>query len=224
MTLLRRSEKLSQPVKPDTVRDSEALVFDFDGVIADTEPMYWRAWHELLKEYDLPFAWADYCRIGRGIRDEAMLVSLAAMLPNAEVMTRIRKKIPECAEKVRRWMRDKPPISDATVQLLKSLEGRALGLVTTSNRSDVEELLYRKGIDGCFKACVYGEEVTRHKPDPAPYLLIREKLGVRGGIVFEDSEVGLLSAAKAGFQCIRVSTPGDLPKLVSNALGLASSQ
>jgi HAD superfamily hydrolase (TIGR01509 family) len=201
----------------------EALVFDFDGVIADTEPMYWRAWQELLKDYDVPFAWADYCRIGRGIRDEAILVSLATMVSDAEVMTRIRKRMPECAEKVRSWMLDQPPISDATVQLLKSLEGRALGLVTTSNRADVEALLRRKGIAGCFKACVFGEEVTRHKPDPAPYLLIREKLGVRGGIVFEDSEAGLLSAAKAGFKCIRVSTPGDLPKLVGDALGLASS-
>jgi HAD superfamily hydrolase (TIGR01509 family) len=202
----------------------DALVFDFDGVIADTEPMYWRAWRELLIDYDLPFAWADYCRMGRGIRDEAILVSLAAMVPDAEVMTRIRKRIPECAEKVRSWMQDQPPISDATVLLLNSLEGRTLGLVTTSNRLDVEALLRRKGIAGCFKACVFGEEVTRHKPDPAPYLLIRKKLGVRGGVVFEDSEVGLLSAAKAGFKCIRVSTPGDLTKLVCNALGLPSPQ
>ena len=202
----------------------EALVFDFDGVIADSEPMYWRAWQELLKDYELPFAWADYCRIGRGIRDEEMLVSLAAMVSDAEVMTRIRKRMPECAEKVRSWMLDQPPISDATAQLLKSLAGRVLGLVTTSSRSDVEALLRRKGIAGCFKACVFGEEVTSHKPDPEPYLLIREKLGVCGGIVFEDSEAGLLSAAKAGFKCIRVSTPGDLPKLVSDALGLASSK
>ena len=203
---------------------SEALVFDFDGVIADTEPMYWRAWQELLKDYDLPFAWADYCRIGRGIRDEEILVSLATIVSDAEVMTSIRERMPECAEKVRSRMLDQPPISDATVQLLKSLEGRALGLVTTSHRSDVEALLRRKGISGCFKACVFGEEVTRHKPDPAPYLLIRKKLGVRGGVVFEDSEVGLLSAAKAGFKCIRVSTPGDLTKLVCNALGLPSPQ
>jgi HAD superfamily hydrolase (TIGR01509 family) len=207
-------------LKKDSI--GEALVFDFDGVIADTEPMYWRAWRELLEDYDLPFAWADYRRIGRGIRDEEMLVSLATMVPDAEVMTRIRKRMPECAEKVRSWTLEQPPISDATVELLKFLEGRALGLVTTSTRSDVEVLLRRKGIAGCFKACVFGEEVTRHKPDPAPYLLIRERLGARGGIAFEDSEAGLLSAAKAGFKCIRVFTPGDLPKLVSNALGLAS--
>ena len=200
----------------------EALVFDFDGVIADTEPMYWRAWQELLKDYDLPFTWTDYCRIGRGIRDEEILVSLATTVSDSEVMTSIRKRIPECAEKVRSWMLDQTPISDATVELLKSLEGRTLGLVTTSNRSDVEAVLRRKGIARCFKECVFGEEVTRHKPDPAPYLLLREKLGVRGGTAFEDSDAGLLSAARAGFKSIRVSTPGALPKLVINALGLAS--
>ena len=59
----------------------EVLVFDFDGVIANTEPLYWRAWCELLQPYNVAFAWADYCRIGRGIRDEKMLASLAEIGP-----------------------------------------------------------------------------------------------------------------------------------------------
>ena len=59
---------------------SEALVFDFDGVIADTEPLYWRAWCELLKPYAVTFEWDEYCRIGRGIRDEKMLPSLAEIV------------------------------------------------------------------------------------------------------------------------------------------------
>jgi beta-phosphoglucomutase len=192
----------------------EALVFDFDGVIADTEPLYWRAWCELLKPYGVAFEWAEYCRIGRGIRDERMLESLAELISNPNVVARIKTMLPERKELVRRWKLDQLPIAYATVRLLSLLKGQTLGLVTSSDREEVELLLQRAGIDGCFNACVFGDEITAHKPDPAPYLLIKEKLGISGGVVFEDSEAGLLSAAGAGFKAVRVASPEELPKLV----------
>jgi HAD superfamily hydrolase (TIGR01509 family) len=196
----------------------EALVFDFDGVIANTEPLYWRAWCELLQAYNVPFAWADYCRIGRGIRDEEMLESLAKLVAASDVMAQIERRLPERREMVRQWKLDQPPIGDATVQLLKSLEGRTLGLVTSSDRADIELLLHGAGIADSFDACVFGEEITSHKPDPAPYLLIRQKLGISGGVVFEDSEAGLLSAMNAGFQTVHVSNPDYLPDLVRRVI------
>ncbi len=197
---------------------SEALIFDFDGVIADTEPLYWRAWCELLKPYDVTFAWEDYCRVGRGIRDDMMLESLAELIPDPEVRAHIRLQLPQRREMVRRWKFDQPPISNDTIQLLQSLAGRTLGLVTSSDRADIEPLLRAAGIADCFDACVFGEEITRHKPDPAPYVLIREKLGISGGIAFEDSEAGLLSAAGAGFKTVRVGSPDELPALVRRLL------
>ena len=190
----------------------DALVFDFDGVIADTEPLYWRAWCELLKPHGIAFEWDDYCRIGRGIRDEKMLASLAELVPDPEVIEQIRRRLPERKELVRRWKLSAPPIAPATVQLLQSLEGWKVGLVTSSDHADIEQLLLQAGIADCFDACVFGEEITHHKPDPAPYLLIRQKLGIRGGIAFEDSEAGILSAAAAGFKrfvyAVRTICPG----------------
>jgi HAD superfamily hydrolase (TIGR01509 family) len=115
---------------------------------------------------------------------------------------------------VRQWKLDQQPIAAATVHLLKSLRGRRLGLVTSSDRVDIEPMLYSAGIADCFDACVFGEEITSHKPDPEPYLLIRQKLKIDGGIVFEDSEAGLLSARSAGFLTVLVSAPDELPDLV----------
>lgn len=197
----------------------EALVFDFDGVIADTEPLYWRAWCELLKPYAVPFAWEDYCRIGRGIRDEKMLPSFAEIVADSEAMAQIARRLPERKEMVRKWKLEDPPIAKATAQLLKSLKDWRLGLVTSSDHADIEMLLQHAGIADCFEACVFGEEITRHKPDPAPYLLIRQKLHISGGVAFEDSDAGMLSASAAGFQTIRVSSPDDLPRLVEQLLG-----
>ena len=160
----------------------EALIFDFDGVIADTEPLYWKAWREVLKTFGVPFTWQDYCRIGRGIRDEQILTSLAEFVSDPGDLLQIQQSLPEREEMVRRSRVDQPLIANTTVQMLRSLDGRILGLVTSSNRSDVEPLLQAAGIAGCFDACVFGEEFTDHKPDPAPYILIREKLGIQDGL------------------------------------------
>lgn len=200
----------------------EALIFDFDGVIADTEPLYWRAWCELLKPHAIAFEWEDYCRIGRGIRDEKMLASLAERLADAEVIEQIRRRLPERKEWVREWKISEPPIRPATVEQLKSLGGYRVGLVTSSDYADIEALLRQAGIADCFEACVFGEEITQHKPHPAPYLRIREKLGIRGGVAFEDSEPGMMSAAAAGFTTVRVPTPDDLPALVREVLRATS--
>lgn len=196
----------------------EALVFDFDGVIADTEPLYWRAWCELLRPYAVSFGWDEYCRIGRGIRDEKMLASLGEIVADSEMMEQIRQRQPERKELVRKLKLSQPAIAPATVQLLHSLQGRKVGLVTSSDHADIEALLQQTNIAHCFDACVFGDEITRHKPDPAPYLLIREKLRVHGGIAFEDSDAGILSATAAGFQAVRVLSPDDLPRLVHDAL------
>jgi HAD superfamily hydrolase (TIGR01509 family) len=200
----------------------EALIFDFDGVIADTEPLYWRAWCELLKPYSIVFGWDDYCRIGRGIRDEKMLASLAERLASPEMIEQIQRRLPERKEWVRQWKLSKPPIGQATVELFKSLKGCRIGLVTSSDYSDIEALLRQAGIAECFEACVFGEEITQHKPHPAPYLLIREKLRIGGGIAFEDSEAGMMSAAAAGFATIRVPSPDALPALVREVLRATS--
>jgi len=192
----------------------EALVFDFDGVIADTEPLYWRAWREILGAYGVPFGWEEYCRVGRGIREEKMLESLADRIPDPEAMDQIRLRLPERWQMVQGWICDQPPISAGTAELLHSLAGRTLGMVTSSDREGIEPLLQAAGIADCFDACVFGEEITRHKPDPAPYVLIREKLGISGGVAFEDSDAGLLSASSAGFKTVRVGSPDELPGLV----------
>lgn len=192
----------------------QALVFDFDGVLADTEPLYWRAWCELLKPCGVTFTWDHYCRIGRGIRDENMLDSLAGLVGDPDAMDRLKQRLSERKQMVRRWKFDQPPIARATIQSIKSLCGWNLGVVTSSDRDDIEPLLEKTGIRECFTACVYGDDLAIHKPDPAPYLLIREKLGVNGGIAFEDSDAGVQSAAGAGFDVIRVEAPEELPRLV----------
>jgi beta-phosphoglucomutase len=195
----------------------EALVFDYDGVIADTEPLHWKSWAVLLAPYGIEFGWDEYCRVGRGVSDEAIFARFRKQLSEMDAAA-LSSRNNERKQMVSTWSLAESPISTETVALLKSLAGNRIGLVTSSNRVDVEPVLRSAGIYDCFGAMVFGEEPAAPKPSAAPYLLIAERLGVKTGIAFEDSEPGLASARAAGFNAIRIVRPCDLPQMVEMSL------
>lgn len=199
----------------------DCLIFDFDGVLADTEPLYWRAWAELLLPHGIKLSWEEYCRIGRGVKDEEMLPRLSQVVSNPALLSRLRQQLASRKETIQSWSSQESLISEPTVKLLQSLSAFRLGLVTSSNRSEVEPVLRAAGVGECFQAMVFGDEMSQHKPHPAPYLRIREKLGVPTGLVFEDSDAGMESAAAAGYNAIRVDSPANLPGIVQKALDLS---
>lgn len=196
----------------------ESLIFDFDGVLADTEPLYWRAWAELLRPHGIALSWEEYCRMGRGVKDEEMLPRIPEVASNPTLLVSLKEQLASRREMVQGWTSEETQISEATAQLLRSLATFRLGLVTSSHRADVEPMLCAAGIAECFQATVFGDEVTQHKPHPAPYLRIREKLGVLNGLVFEDSDAGMQSATAVGYEVVRVDAPENLPKIVRAAL------
>lgn len=196
----------------------EALVFDYDGVIADTEPMHWKSWAALLSTFGVEFGWEEYCEFGLGISDAQIYEQFRkkATLPDADEFSRLNL---ERKERVREWSMKEIPISHETVALLKVLGNRHIGLVTSSGRREVEPVLRAAGIFERFSAMVFGEDVERLKPSPEPYLLIAQRLGVQTGIAFEDSESGLESARAAGFRAVKIERPADLAETVARWLG-----
>ncbi len=197
---------------------AKALVFDFDGVLADTEPLYWKAWADLLALHGCTLSWEEYCRHGRGVKDGQMLERLPQLAADPSILPSVKQQMGSRKEMIREWCSRRSPIAQPTIRMLQSLKDLALGLVTSSDRADVEPMLRSAGIYHCFEALVFAEDVDRHKPDPKPYLLIRENLGIESGIAFEDSDAGMESAAKAGFTTIRIDDPSELPELVAKIL------
>jgi len=196
---------------------TEALVFDYDGVLGDTEPLHWRSWAALLARYGIELGWDEYCRVGQGVNDVALFAHFGAqMSPEAarefESLNHERKRM------VREWSLAESPISGVTVQLLHSLGGRRVGMVTSSERADVEPVLRAAQIYPVFGALVFGEEPAAPKPSPAPYLLIAQRLNINSGIAFEDSEPGLASARAAGFNAVKIPRPSDLANIVASLL------
>lgn len=194
-----------------------ALIFDFDGVLADTERLYWRAWADLLKPYGVQLTWADYCCIGRGVNAFQMCHSLhkrGLIINHAE----FSQMTLEARRRVRAICRANSPIPEETIALLGTLESYRVGLVTSSERSEVEPIIRACAIYEKFDAFVFGEDTKAHKPAPDPYLLIAQKLEVDTGTAFEDSEAGLKSAEAAGFNVVVVEEPRNLSQIVKRHL------
>jgi beta-phosphoglucomutase len=198
---------------------SKALVFDYDGVIADTEPLHWKSWAVLLSRFGIALEWDEYCRIGQGVSDMQIYNHFRPRMQGVndrafEEQNRERKRA------VRELSLKENPIAPETVAMLNSLDGYRLGLVTSSEQAEVEPTLRAAGIYEKFDAMVFGGEADLPKPSPAPYLLIAEKLRVRTGLAFEDSEPGLESARAAGFKAIKIVRARDLSKIVELTLNL----
>jgi beta-phosphoglucomutase len=191
-----------------------ALIFDYDGVLADTERLHWRSWAELLAPYGIQFTLANYCSIGLGINDLEMCRSIQKLGIPIDEAELLQKNL-ERKRRVRAWSLAEPPIPKETVAMLATLSAYQIGLVTSSEKSDVEPVIRACGIYEVFDAFVFGEETTAQKPAPDPYLLIAQKLGVNTGTAFEDSQPGLESAAAAGFEVVAVGEPRELSQIVA---------
>ncbi|MGP8271562.1 MAG: HAD family hydrolase [Terracidiphilus sp.] len=195
----------------------QALVFDYDGVLADTEPLHWKSWAALFRPLDVELTWEEYGRIGRGVSDIQMFASLVKNAPRLPVDELMLLNL-ERRRMVLEWSLAESPIPRETIELLAALEAYRIGLVTSSDRADVEPVLRASGIYDKFDAIVFGNDVAAHKPAPDPYLLIAKKLGVSTGTAFEDSNSGMKSALAAGFNAVRIEHPKDLAQIVAQSL------
>jgi HAD superfamily hydrolase (TIGR01509 family) len=192
----------------------EALIFDYDGVIADTETLHWHSWAEILEPLGIHFTWDQYCEFGRGVQDADMLDKLRQLAADPSTLFGLEEKSSLRLQIMRDRCISKPPIPEATIEMLLTLNGYHLGLVSSSAKCHVEPVLRAAGIHQCFDALVFGDEVEHHKPSPDPYLLLGKRLGIKTGLAFEDSNAGITSALEAGFTVVPIAAPDQLSSIV----------
>ena len=198
-----------------------ALIFDCDGVLADTERDGHRpAFNQTFAEAGLPVQWseeeyADKLRIGGGKERMASLLTdefvAANGLPaDAEGQKELlagwhRRKTEIYKEMVRAGrLPGRPGIARIVDEALQA--GWSLAVASTSAEESVRAVLeHVVGVDAAaFFAVFAGDVVPAKKPDPAIYLLALERMGVDAddAIVVEDSRNGLLAAVGAGLRCV----------------------
>jgi len=185
----------------------DAILFDFDGVLADTEPLHCACWAEVLAPLGVSLDWNFYRDCCIGIDDKDMLRMMATRSDPARDWQDLWARYPAKKELFRRRTLSAPPFDPALDPFLESLrQSYKLAVVSSSSCSEIEPLLEAGGLRRHFLAVVGGESVARLKPAPDPYLLAARRLEARNPLVVEDSAAGIASARAAGFEVLGVQT------------------
>lgn len=179
----------------------KAILWDNDGVLVDTEDLYYRATRELLAELDVELSEADFVlvslREGRSCFDLALERGIDTGRVEA---ARVRRNL-----RYEELLRLGVDLIEGVPETLHALRGSARMAIVTSTRPEHFALVHgRTGIREHFELVLTGADYTRFKPDPEPYLLAASRLGVDPAdcLVVEDSERGLSSATRAGMRCV----------------------
>ena len=184
-----------------------ALIFDFDGLIIDTEVPCYQSWQEIYREYggDLPFAlW---------VRALGSSYEAAGFDPHGHLEQLIGQPLDRAEVEARRARRELELIEaqpvlpgvEAYISDARRL-GLKLGIASSSPREWVDRHLRRVGLDRHFDVIRTSDDVGRVKPAPDLYLAALEGLGVRPdeAIALEDSPNGVTAAQEAGIFCVAV--------------------
>ncbi|MGK2857093.1 MAG: HAD family hydrolase [Thermoanaerobaculia bacterium] len=185
----------------------QAAIFDFDETMVLLEDQHTAAAARLAREMG-----DDYERMPESFRHRSGF----RVLDDVDEMRRFfgwREELTTLyARRLELFLvecREHPaPLLPGVAAAIAALEGRGMPLAIASSglRPSIEEILGNHGLGGSFRAIIGGEDVSRGKPDPEPYLRAATALGVDPSdcLVFEDSSVGVTAAKAAGAVCVAV--------------------
>jgi HAD superfamily hydrolase (TIGR01509 family) len=186
----------------------EAVLWDNDGVLVDTEGLYFRATRQTLARAGALLTREMYIeyimRRGQSVW-EHLLPALGA-----EEIARWRRARDDAYSEL---LRREPTVMPNAIETVRALYGKyRMAIVTSSHREHFDIAHRTSGIPAMMEVILTREDYAQSKPNPEPYLTALAKLGVPAdrSVAIEDSERGLLAATAAGLKCIVV--PNELTR------------
>jgi len=200
----------------------KAIIFDCDGVIADTEPIHMAAFERVLAEEGITLTQEDYFAHYLALDDRGCFTRALAgrgKLTAEQLSEMIRRK----AEYVEPAMRAQLRILPGAAEFIRLASGvYPLAVASGALRTEIDLVLKYGDLREHFRVIVSAEDVERSKPHPDPFLKARELLNAGSGdqiepaecLVIEDSIHGIHAAHQAGMRCLAVSNSYPKEKLV----------
>jgi len=191
----------------------EAVLFDMDGVIVDSEPLWSEAEKRLLARRNLAYsASLKTVMMGRDARG-----AVGCLIQHYGLAESPGELIGERNQLIAELFREHLKAMPGALELVSSViaAGTVTGLVSSSPRPLMELALEKLDATGLFALTLSGDQVNRGKPAPDIYITAAEKLGVKPEhcLVIEDAPHGVTAAKLAGMFCLAISTSAGAAEL-----------
>lgn len=187
---------------------ARGILFDMDGVLIDSEPTHEKAIIALSRELGEELSDPEIIHSFKGAPEKFMAERLIEIYPsqNKTIEALIKRKV----ELYSSFFSDHVVLIPGALDFLKASHqaGRLHGLTTSASRSTQQLSFQQFGFSPYFDAIVTGEDIVNGKPNPEPFLLTAEKLGLAPSecLVLEDSINGVRSGRSAGCTVIALTT------------------
>lgn len=190
-----------------------ALIFDFNGVLADDDPIHMEAFRQVAEEEGLSFTHEEYLDTYLPLNDwdcfKTLFHNHSRPLPADQLADLIRRKGVFYFQAIAH----KSVLFADSVRAVQAAARRfPMAIASGARREEIVHILRQGGIEGCFAAIVAAEDVRFGKPHPEPFARAHEKLQALDGslkpsdcVAIEDSIGGIESAHGAGLRCLAIA-------------------
>jgi beta-phosphoglucomutase len=195
-------------------RALQAIIFDFDGVIANSEPLHFTAFKQALDDDGIDFSAADYFARYLGFDDVGVFRALGRDrgLPMAE--QRVSELVTRKGERLQELLASGSVLFPGAAEFIRQAAAVVpVAIASGALRHEIEEILEAADLRALFRTIVASGDTPASKPSPAPYqkafAQLRAETGAaldpRRSVAIEDSRWGLESARGAGLRCVGVT-------------------
>ncbi|MFW6118552.1 MAG: HAD-IA family hydrolase [Chloroflexota bacterium] len=194
-------------------QSKKAILWDMDGVIADSYSFHFAAWQETFAKRGVKFTKEDFSKLF-GTRNDFIIGSImGGKLPERDVKIMVQEKEENFRQKATGNIKPFP----GALRLLNAIKrgNFKLGLVSSAPKENIDLVLSGLNLEGMFDCIVFGQRVSESKPSPQIYLLAARELEVTPNdcLVIEDSPLGVKAAKTAGMKCMAIANTHPRQKL-----------
>ena len=201
-----------------------AIVFDFDGVIANSEPLHFRGYRDVLASVGVTLSEDDYYARYLGFDDVGAFEAIATAAGVAWSAAQIAELVARKAVRLEELERDVSVLfPGAAAAIRSSAEAMPIAIASGARGDEIRRVLRRERLSSCFSAIVAAEDTPVSKPAPDPYVRAVALLAPRFGgallpsdcVAIEDSHWGLESARAAGLHTVAVTNTYPAGELIA---------
>jgi beta-phosphoglucomutase family hydrolase len=194
-------------------QSKKTILWDMDGVIADSYFLHFAAWQETFTKRGIKFTEEAYTKLFGARNDFIISAIIGRELPERDVKIMVQEK----EENFRRKATGNIKPFPGSIRLLNAIKkgNFKLGLVSSAPKDNIDLILNELNLEEIFDCVVFGQEVSESKPNPQVYLLAAKKLQVapKDCVVIEDSPFGVKAAKSAGMKCLAITNTHPQQKL-----------